>query len=140
MLKIFYVFITCLTCVYVHICTICLRGTHGRLELIASVLSFLNKVKIKIKWYGFFSNNVVCATSKGSDRPTHTSDQSLCKLPEYNMSVKLFTKDHFELLSLKGGCPGSSESTLVKMPHCWKSHVAAHFNWHNMWENCSVNI
>ena len=21
---------------------------------------------------------------------------------------------------------GSSESTLVKMPHCWKSHVAAH--------------
>ena len=26
---------------------------------------------------------------------------------------------------LKGGCIGSSESTLVKMPHCWKSHVAA---------------
>ena len=21
---------------------------------------------------------------------------------------------------------GSSESTLVKMPHCWKSHVVAH--------------
>ena len=21
---------------------------------------------------------------------------------------------------------GSSESTLIKMPHCWKSHVAAH--------------
>ena len=27
-------------------------------------------------------------------------------------------------LCLKGGYKGSSESTLVKMPHCWKSHVA----------------
>ena len=25
---------------------------------------------------------------------------------------------------------GVSESTLVKMPHCWKSHVAAHINYH----------
>ena len=31
-----------------------------------------------------------------------------------------------ELLSLKGGCIGSSESSPIKMPHCWKSHVAAH--------------
>ena len=30
-------------------------------------------------------------------------------------------------LSLIGGCTSSSESTLVKMPHCWKSHVAAQF-------------
>ena len=42
------------------------------------------------------------------------------------MSVKLLTEHHLEFLSLKGGCIGSSESTLVKMPHCWKSHVAAH--------------
>ena len=41
------------------------------------------------------------------------------------MSVKLLTEHHLELLSLKGGCTGSSESTLVKMPHCLKSHVAA---------------
>ena len=27
---------------------------------------------------------------------------------------------------MKGDCTGSSESTLVKMPHCWKSHVVAH--------------
>ena len=27
------------------------------------------------------------------------------------------------ILSFKGGCKGSSESTLVKMSHCWKSHV-----------------
>ena len=32
-----------------------------------------------------------------------------------------------EFLSLKAGCTGSSESTLVKMPHCWKSLVMAHF-------------
>ena len=42
------------------------------------------------------------------------------------MSVKLLTEHHLEVLSLKGGCTGLSESTLVKMPHCWKSHVVAH--------------
>ena len=42
------------------------------------------------------------------------------------MNVKLLTEHHLEFLSLKGGCIGSSESTLVKMQHCWKSHVAAH--------------
>ena len=42
---------------------------------------------------------------------------------EYFMSVKLLTEHHLEYLSLKGGCIGPSESTLVKMPHCWKSHV-----------------
>ena len=42
------------------------------------------------------------------------------------MSVKLLTEHHFEFLSLKGICTGSSESTLVKMPHGWNSHVAAH--------------
>ena len=41
------------------------------------------------------------------------------------MSVKLLTEYHLEFLSLKGGCTSSSETTLVKMPHCWKSHVAA---------------
>ena len=41
------------------------------------------------------------------------------------MIVKLLTEHHLEFLSLKGGCTCSSESTLVKMPHCWKSHVTA---------------
>ena len=41
------------------------------------------------------------------------------------MTVKLLFEHHLEFLSLKGGCTGSSESTLVKMPHCWKSHVEA---------------
>ena len=41
------------------------------------------------------------------------------------MTVKLLTEQHLEFLSLTGGCTGLSESTLVKMPHCWKSHVVA---------------
>ena len=41
------------------------------------------------------------------------------------MIVKLLTEHHLEFLSLKGGCRGSSESTLVKMSNCWKSHATA---------------
>ena len=48
------------------------------------------------------------------------------------MSGKLLTEHHLDFLSLKGGCTSPSESTLVKMPHCWKSLVAAHF--------CNMNI
>ena len=47
---------------------------------------------------------------------------------EYSMTIKLLTEHRLEFLSLKGGCTGSSESTLVKMPHCWKSHVTAHIS------------
>ena len=38
------------------------------------------------------------------------------------MIVKLLAEHHLEFLSLKGGCRGSSESTLVKMSNCWESH------------------
>ena len=72
------------------------------------------------------SDNVVCATSKGSDQPALTrSDQSFCSSLECCMSVKLLTEHHLEVLSLKGGCTDSSESTLVKMSNCWKSHATA---------------
>ena len=54
------------------------------------------------------------------------SDQSLCLSLEYSMSVKLLTEYHLEFLSLKGGCTGSPEATLVKIPHCLKSHDKAH--------------
>ena len=43
------------------------------------------------------------------------------------MIVKLLAEHHLEFLSLKGGCRGLSESTLVKMPHCWNSHATAKF-------------
>ena len=55
------------------------------------------------------------------------SDQSLCLSLDYLMIVKLLAEHHLVFLSLKVGCTDSSESTLVKMPHCWKSHVAAHW-------------
>ena len=41
------------------------------------------------------------------------------------MTAELLTEHQLEFLSLKGGCIGSSESTLGKMQHCWKSRVAA---------------
>ena len=54
------------------------------------------------------------------------SDQRLCKLLEYSISVKLLTEQNFGVSKLeeaaqarlKEGCTGSSKSTLVK------SHVA----------------
>ena len=56
------------------------------------------------------------------------SDQSLCKMLKYSMIVKLLTEQHLEFLSFKGGCRGFSESTHVKMPHCWKPHALAGSN------------
>ena len=53
------------------------------------------------------------------------ADQSLCLSLEYSMTLKLLTEHDLDCLSLKGDCTGSPGSTLVNMPHCWKSHVAA---------------
>ena len=46
-----------------------------------------------------------------------------------HISVKLLTDEHLEFLSLKDFCTGSSESIHVKMPRCWKSHVAAQMDY-----------
>ena len=54
------------------------------------------------------------------------------------MIVKLLTEHHLVFLRLKGGCRGSSESTLVKMSNCWKSHAAAHLLKYH--ESVSVSI
>ena len=72
------------------------------------------------------SNNVCDQHSLRSACAYAQSEQSLCKSLEYSMIVKLLTEHHVELLSLKRGCRGSSESAHVKMPHCWKSHALAH--------------
>ena len=42
------------------------------------------------------------------------------------MSVKLLTEHDLNFRSVIGGCTDSSESTLVKRPHCLKSHAMAH--------------
>ena len=57
------------------------------------------------------------------------------------MIVKLLSEQHLEFLSLKGGCVGSSEFTLVKMSNCWKSHALAHMlvlNSANIVDICKV--
>ena len=41
------------------------------------------------------------------------------------MIVKLLAENYSEFLSLTGGCRGLTESTIVKMSNCWKSHVLA---------------
>ena len=48
------------------------------------------------------------------------------------MTVLLLTVHNLEFLSSKRGCIGSSEFTLVKMPHCVKSHVAAQMSFFAM--------
>ena len=42
------------------------------------------------------------------------SVQSLCLSLEYSMTLRLLTKHHLEFLSWKGGCTGSSETTLFQ--------------------------
>ena len=59
------------------------------------------------------------------------SDQSRCQSLDFSISVKLLTEHKLEFLSLKGGCYSSSESTLVKMPNCRKSHVTAQLSTDN---------
>ena len=56
------------------------------------------------------------------------------------MSDKLLAEHHLEFLSLNEACTGSSESTLVKMPHCWKSHVAAQINKAKMCDDTESEI
>ena len=75
------------------------------------------------------SNNVVYATNKDSDQPAHTcslirafaSHLNILWVLSYWLSIIWSFYEEF----LKGGCTGSSESRLVKMPHCRKSHVTA---------------
>ena len=62
------------------------------------------------------------------DQPAHMSSlirafASLLNVLNTLWMLLLLTDNHLEFLSLKGGCTCSSKSTLVKMPHCWKSHV-----------------
>ena len=74
------------------------------------------------------SNNVICATGKDSDQTAHMPAHMRSLIRAFaSRFLRLLTQHHLEFLSLKGGLTGSSESSLVKIPHCWKSHVAAHF-------------
>ena len=67
------------------------------------------------------SNNVVYvfATSKTSDQSAHTRSLMRAFTCRLNILCAVDQK------TFTGDCTGSSESTLVKMPYCWKSQVAA---------------
>ena len=54
------------------------------------------------------------------------------------MTVELLTEHNLEFLSLKGDCTGSPESTLIKVPHYWKSHVTAHMLWNIVISNHAI--
>ena len=61
------------------------------------------------------SNNVICAI-----REAPASLRSLVRAFDSCLNI------YMNCLSLKWGYTCSSESIHVKMPHCWKSRVAAH--------------
>ena len=80
---------------------------------------------------------MVCATSKALDQPAHMRSLIRAFASRLNILCVLLIEHHLEFLSLrggctgsflslKGGCTGSSERTLVKKPHYWKSDVTAH--------------
>ena len=56
------------------------------------------------------------------------------------MSGKLLTEQHLEFISLKGGCTGLFEATLVKIQHCWKSHTTAQFSSIGYWATQEVSV
>ena len=93
----------------------------------SSYFELLMNRRAEIKLWHESHNNVVCATSKASDQPVHMHSLIRAFASRLNiLRVLLLTEHNMEFLSLKGDCAGSSESTLVKMPHyCWKSHVTA---------------
>ena len=72
-------------------------------------------------------NNVVCTISKGWDQPAHTRILIRAFASRLNI-LWLLTEQHLEFLSLKGGCTSLSESTLVKMAHCWKYTIHNKFS------------
>ena len=56
------------------------------------------------------------------------------------MIVKLLAEHHLEFLTLKGGCRGSSESTLVKVSNCWKSHALAFIMYRGTTHKCWLKM
>ena len=91
------------------------------------LLNWSLSLKRKVEPPHEISNNEVCVASKGSDQPALT--RSLIKAFATHLNiiwVLSYWQNSIGVSMLKRGCTGLSESTLVKMPHCWKSHVAAH--------------
>ena len=83
---------------------------------------------VKIKWATAWDFQQCGMCDQQRLRPACAyaqSDQSLCWSLKYSLTVTLLTEYHLQSVSLKGESTGSYKSTLVKIPHCWKSHVTA---------------
>ena len=86
--------------------------------------TFWRAIKWAVRWD--FQQSGMCDQQRLRPACAYAqTDQRLCLSLTYSVNVKLLTDLYLEFLSLKGGCTGSSESTLIKMPHCWKSSVMA---------------
>ena len=105
-------------------------GLHGKWFIhYTTAICFCNEAAcIYYELRHEISNNVVCVTSKTSNQPAHMP--SLIRVFASRMNILWLLSNwlHLEFLSLKGVCTDSFESTHVKMPHCWKSHVSAHMS------------
>ena len=75
-------------------------------------------------WVVFFNIKFIRILLESSVKSID-SDQTPCGFDARFIWVRLLIEYYLEFRSSKGGCTGSSESIHVKMPHCWKSHVAA---------------
>ena len=67
---------------------------------------------------------------KNKNKNASVFDKMVCSLIRacaYRLNAKLLIEPHLQFQSLKGGCTGSLESTLIEMPHCWEPHVVAQF-------------
>ena len=70
--------------------------------------------------HNWAATDVLCATSKVSDQPAHTHSLIRAFASHLNIIwVLSYWLPSFRVFKLKKGCRGSSESTLVKMPHVW---------------------
>ena len=132
---------------FMYVPTLCVRAANAlaRLRVCMVVWAYAERIsKISRELARLFytneprheiSDNVVCAASKASDQPapTHSLSRAFASRLNILWLLSYWLNTIWNFLSLKWGCTGSSVSTLVKMPHCWKSHVTAQI-WASAWD------
>ena len=108
---------------------------HGTSKVVWKYISERKKIRITLDIWEYQDIRVVAWDFQQCGMCDQQSFRSACAYAQYDQSFcqpleysecKDTGGHHLVFLSLKGGCTGSSESTLVKMPHYWKSHSTAH--------------
>ena len=103
--------------------TLCMLGNFHRRSYHAHKSAFMYNFEPQNEPWHEISNNVVCATSKGSDQPGRTSSLIRVFASRLNILwIKPLTEHHLDRVSkLKMGL----HRLFWQIPHCWKSHVTA---------------